>query len=187
MISFKKSKTTWWQKPLVIINGRSLPAELAVLSINLKKDEQGVWINSRSSKSGAIDLERHETGFKTKRIEIPLFVTSTIERIYKTTANRKGCPDLVIWNAQTKNIRFVEVKCPHWDRVREGQKEFIQEAKNIGKETKIIEWEFLNAQHAAAADPRFANKTAQATKASSFAPRGQALAKAQRANADMCF
>jgi hypothetical protein len=43
------------------------------------------------------------------------------------------------------------------------------------------------AQHAAAADPRFATKTAQGTKASSFAPRGQALAKAQRGNADMRF
>jgi hypothetical protein len=38
------------------------------------------------------------------------------------------------------------------------------------------------AQPAAAADPRFADKTAQGTKASSFAPRGQALAKAQREN-----
>jgi hypothetical protein len=38
-------------------------------------------------------------------------------------------------------------------------------------------------QPAAAADPRFAIKTAQGTKASSFASRGQALAKAQRENA----
>jgi hypothetical protein len=41
------------------------------------------------------------------------------------------------------------------------------------------------AQPAAAADPRFATKTAQETKASSFAPRGQALAKAKRVNAEM--
>ena len=152
MISFKKSKTTWWQKPLVIYNGKHLPAELAVLSIDLKENEQGVWINSRGSKSGVIDLERHGRGFRTRRIEIPLFIASKIERIYKTTIRRKGCPDLVIWNPRTKNIRFVEVKCPHWDRVREGQKEFIQEAKNIGIETIIIEWEFLNAQHVAAGD-----------------------------------
>jgi hypothetical protein len=38
------------------------------------------------------------------------------------------------------------------------------------------------AQPAASTDPRFATKTAQGTKASSFAPRGQALAKAQREN-----
>jgi hypothetical protein len=37
---------------------------------------------------------------------------------------------------------------------------------------------FTAAQHVAAGDPRFATKTAQGTKASSFAPRGQALAKA---------
>jgi hypothetical protein len=43
----------------------------------------------------------------------------------------------------------------------------------------------LQAQPAAAADLRFATKTAQGTKASSFAPRGQALAKAQRENAEM--
>jgi hypothetical protein len=44
------------------------------------------------------------------------------------------------------------------------------------------------AQHAAAGDPRFAIKTAQGTEASSFAPpasRGQALAKAQRENAEL--
>jgi hypothetical protein len=46
---------------------------------------------------------------------------------------------------------------------------------------------YLAAQHAAAADPRFATKTAQGTKASSFAPRGQALAKAQRENTDIRF
>jgi hypothetical protein len=152
MISFKKSKTIWWQKPLVTYYGRRLPAELAILTIDLKGDEQGVWINSRSSKSGVVDLERYGTGFKTRRIEIPVFVTNTIERIYKATIKRKGCPDLVIWNTQTKNMRFVEVKCPHWDRVREGQKEFIQHAKSIGIETIIIEWQFLNAQHVAAGD-----------------------------------
>jgi hypothetical protein len=41
------------------------------------------------------------------------------------------------------------------------------------------------AQPAAAADTRFATKTAQGTKASSFATRGQALAKAQRVNAEL--
>jgi hypothetical protein len=45
----------------------------------------------------------------------------------------------------------------------------------------------IDAQHAAAADPRFATKTAQGTKASSFAPRGQALAKAQSENAGVRF
>jgi hypothetical protein len=44
-----------------------------------------------------------------------------------------------------------------------------------------------SAQHAAASDPRFATKTAQRTKASSFAPRGQALAKARRENAELRF
>jgi hypothetical protein len=52
----------------------------------------------------------------------------------------------------------------------------------------------LLAQPTASADPRFlrfakagATKTAQGTKASSFAPRGQALAKAKRENAEMRF
>jgi hypothetical protein len=152
MLIFHKSSKKWWQKPLVSYNRRNLPAELAVLCTELKESENGVWINSRSSKSGVINLAKVESGFKPRRIEIPLFVAKRIENIYKSTRKRMGCPDLVIWNPRTKNIRFVEVKCPHWDRVREGQKEFILNAKSMGIETKIIEWEFNNAQHAAAAD-----------------------------------
>jgi hypothetical protein len=45
----------------------------------------------------------------------------------------------------------------------------------------------LKAQHAASGDPRFATKTAHGAKASSFATRGQALAKAPRANVGMRF
>jgi hypothetical protein len=55
------------------------------------------------------------------------------------------------------------------------------------KYTTICEYKSENAQHAATADPRFATKTAQGTESSSFAPRGQALAKAQQANAECCF
>jgi hypothetical protein len=54
----------------------------------------------------------------------------------------------------------------------------------------VYMWKMIikkSAQHAVAADPRFATKTAQGTKASSFAPRGQALAKAQRENVGMRF
>jgi hypothetical protein len=152
MLIFHNSNTTWWQKPLVTYNGRHLPAEIAVLFIELKKNEHGVWINSRKCKTGVIDLEEVVKGYKTRRIEIPSFVSNTIEEIYKSTRKQMGCPDLVIWNPQSKNIRFVEVKCPHWDRIREGQREFIQQAKSIGINTKILEWQFNNAQPAAEAD-----------------------------------
>jgi hypothetical protein len=53
-------------------------------------------------------------------------------------------------------------------------------------ENNIVK-KILYAQHVAAGDPRFAIKTAQGTKASSFAPRGQALAKAPSENIGMRF
>jgi len=38
-------------------------------------------------------------------------------------------------------IRFVEVKCPHWDRVSKEQVAFIQVAEEQGVNTKIAEWD----------------------------------------------
>lgn len=142
MLIFSKSYEIWWRKPLVSLGGRNLPAELVILRINQSKDEQGVWINSRGYKSGEVDLIKDKTGYKTKRIEIPLYVASIITKIYSRTNKRRGCPDLVIWHNNQNKLRFIEVKCSHWDHVREGQEEFINAAEALGINTEIIEWEF---------------------------------------------
>ena len=48
----------------------------------------------------------------------------------------------MIWNADTKRIRLVEVKCPHWDKPSKEQEMFLQVAESTGVSAKIVEWEF---------------------------------------------
>jgi VRR-NUC domain len=132
----------------VIHNSRTLPAELAVLGIERSAKEEGVWLNSRGTKTGVVDLlrstEHGVSKYRTKRTELPDFIVSLLERIYGDTKLQKGCPDLVIWNPDTKAIRFVEVKCPHWDSLSPEQDEFMNFCSGVGASTKIVEWEFKN-------------------------------------------
>ena len=148
MLQFEPAGTKWWNKPLVSYRGKNLPAELAVLQTELQFEEAGVWLNSRGIKTGVSDLLRAELEdgeykYKTLRIAIPDFVSDAIRLAYSASGLAKGCPDLVIWNSSTLGIRFVEVKCPHWDKVSKEQSDFIQVAKEQGVSTKIAEWEFL--------------------------------------------
>jgi hypothetical protein len=39
-------------------------------------------------------------------------------------------------------MRFIEVKCPHWDHLSEAQSVFADVAAERGIETQIVEWEF---------------------------------------------
>ena len=147
MLQFEPAGTKWWNKPLVRHRGKNLPAELVVLQTELQFEEAGVWLNSRGTSTGVSDLIRTETEdgefkYKTLRIEVPEFVSDAIKLAYSTSGLTKGCPDLVIWNSGTLDIRFIEVKCPHWDRVSKEQVEFIQIAEEQGVNTKIVEWEF---------------------------------------------
>ena len=86
-----------------------------------------------------------EITYQTIRIGIPEFVSKAIEMLYAKSELSKGCPDLVIWNERESTIRFVEVKCPHWDRAFPEQLKFMHVAEENGIGTKIVEWEFQNA------------------------------------------
>jgi hypothetical protein len=143
MLRFERSSTIWWQKPLVRVGGRPLPAELAILEAELAPDEGGAWLNSRGTRSGAVDLLEVEPGrYKTRRTRLPRFVSDTLVSLYESTGLSKGAPDLVIWSTRTEAIRFVEVKCPHWDKQSPEQLEFLQAASERGIPTSIAEWEF---------------------------------------------
>jgi len=120
-----------------------LTAELAVLASELNEGKQGVWLNSRSCTSGVTDLVRCGPLFMACRVSLPPFVTSTLENLYSMANVSKGCPDLIIWHTQAQRIRFVEVKCPHWDRVSAEQDCFITASSAVGVSTKIVEWEFI--------------------------------------------
>lgn len=143
MIQLEVSGESWWQKPLARVSGRSLPAELVVLHASLSVDEEGAWLNSRGTRSGVVDLSRRENGiFKSVRTSLPSFVSVTLDSLYQSTGAKKGAPDLVIWNVSTQTIRFIEVKCPHWDRPSPEQLRFLDAAKALGISTAIVEWEF---------------------------------------------
>lgn len=143
LLRFESAGCKWWRKPLVRQDERSLPAELAILGRELCAGESGAWLNSRALDSGVADLISTEFGgFKTKRVPLPAFVSGQLKRLYLKANGKKGCPDLVIWNLKTKKMRLVEVKCPHWDRPSQEQKQFIEAAESAGIGAKIVEWEF---------------------------------------------
>ncbi len=52
MLRFEPWPGRWWNKPLVDLGGRILPAELAVLAAEVGPNERGAWINSRGTKTG---------------------------------------------------------------------------------------------------------------------------------------
>jgi hypothetical protein len=142
MYFFQNARQSWWQKPLVVYDGRVLPAELAILQLEKKSREDGVWINSRGTKTGAYDLVSVEGKFKTLRKQLPQECSSFLEDTYKYGDLAKGCPDLVIWDKTSIAFRFVEVKCPKWDRLSSEQIAFISHAQQRSIDTQIAEWLF---------------------------------------------
>jgi len=146
MLRFERAAERWWNKPLVSLSGRILPAELAVLEAELTPGEFGAWMNSRGTATGAVDLILTGTrpAFKTCRIGLPEFVSSVLRDIYKQANLKWGCADLVIWNAASREMRLVEVKCPHWDKLSREQRIFLQVAEEMGIESSVVEWEFAS-------------------------------------------
>ena len=143
MHRFTRSRERWWQKPLVQLGTNHVPAELAVLQPELQTGEEGAWLNSRGVVSGTAELTRDAEGkFKTRRIELPSFVSARLRALYDATGLAKGAPDLVIWDVSASSLRFVEVKCPHWDTPSKEQAQFLKVAKAAGVEVAIVEWEF---------------------------------------------
>lgn len=116
MLRFHGSLQRWWQKPLADVLGKPILAELAVLRAEPESGEAGAWINSRGTTSGVVDVVRGADGrFNTVRVKLPPFVSKVLASLYEMTKLTKGAPDLVVWNEATGSIRFIEVKCPHWD------------------------------------------------------------------------
>jgi hypothetical protein len=143
MHQFIKSKERWWQKPLVLVGSNHVPAELAVLQAELGPGDAGAWLNSRGVTSGTAELTRDPEGkFKTRRVDLPDFVSARLRALYDEAGLSKGAPDLVIWNVRDSSLRFVEVKCPHWDTPSNEQLQFLQAAEAAGVAVAIVEWEF---------------------------------------------
>ncbi len=146
MLQFEPAGIKWWNKPLVKYRGQDLPAELAVLQIDLEPEEAGVWLNSGSIKTGVTDLVKMETAgqvntYRTLKVDIPDLVSNAIRMLYKVSRLSEGCPDLVIWNESTQVFRFARVKCPHWDQVSKEQMGFMKVAKKYGIKCKVVDWE----------------------------------------------
>jgi hypothetical protein len=146
ILKFDAAQHKWWNKPLVKFAGSYLPAELAVLSLEIHPGERGAWMNSRGTASGVVDLtceqKNGEAEYSARRELLPGFVSETIRSLYQKAKVRKGCPDLVIWTVEAQQLRFIEVKCPHWDKSTREQELFMKAAESFGISTKIVEWEF---------------------------------------------
>jgi hypothetical protein len=147
ILKLEPASHKWWNKPLVSFGGRALPAELAVLALELSPGEKGVWMNSRGTANGVVGLTTSPEGsahgkYVTQRISLPGFVSEMLKRMYQVAEVKRGCPDLVIWNEDSKQMRLVEVKCPRWDRPSKEQELFLKAADKAGIPAKIVEWEF---------------------------------------------
>jgi hypothetical protein len=146
VLQFQPAQVIWWQKPLVRVDGRILPAELAVLAIELDPLERGVWMNSRGTRSGVVDLVPVTAGggsaYATRRAPLPSFVARALASIYRRARLVKGCPDLVIWHLERNTFRLVEVKRAHWDAVTTEQERFMRAAARDEVRTSVVEWEF---------------------------------------------
>ncbi len=138
---FVSAHKTWWRKPLVYHKRRVLPAELAVLALDLRRGERGVWMNSRGTSRGLVSLVPRGRAYTTRLEAIPEFVASILKDIYRTLKVKSGCPDLVIWHSRRKRLRFVEVKGPG-DRIRDAQRRFIRIAGHHRIATKVAVWTF---------------------------------------------
>ena len=153
MLRFRRAESYWWRKPLVRVRRRALPAELAVLALELRRHEQGSWLNVRPKASGIVELApmatRHGPAFRPKRAPLPFFVVAKLEDIYSRAGLSRGCPELVIWRTDRELFRLVAVK---WrsDRRRDQRKwdvarqRFIEMAWQHGVSTKFVEWEFAD-------------------------------------------
>lgn len=145
MLHFKPAGITWWRKPLVLVDGDLMPAELAVLKAELRPGELGVWLNSSSFSSGVAALQRVDSAgasFRTTRIPLPKFVTSALTELCQAAGSRRGRPDLVIWHRDHSSFRLIEVKCPSWDRPTPEQIAFLGVAAERGIPATVVEWEF---------------------------------------------
>jgi hypothetical protein len=143
MLYLEPANAKWWQKPLARTDGRVLPAELIVLRSQLKPDESGAWLNSRGVASGAVDLIPGPAGrFKTVRVRLPDFVSAKLRDVYRLAGLKKGAPDLIVWNEKLQYVRFIEVKCPLWDKPSTEQLRFHETARELGSECEVVEWCF---------------------------------------------
>jgi hypothetical protein len=75
MLQFESAGQKWWNKPLVSFRERPVPAELAVLTIELGAGESGVWMNSRGIVSGVVDIAAENNTYVTRRVALPAFVS----------------------------------------------------------------------------------------------------------------
>lgn len=142
-IRLEPAGINWWSKPLAMVEGRPLPAELVILRMTLRAGEAGAWLNSCGTKTGVIDLAERGTGhFETLRIDLPGHVQACLRSFYEHPEIRNGMYDLVIWSRLSESIRFVEVKCPKWDRQSAAQRRFAMLARERGLEVDVAEWDF---------------------------------------------
>ncbi|MEQ1822181.1 MAG: VRR-NUC domain-containing protein [Fimbriimonadaceae bacterium] len=150
MILFDDPGVKWWNKRLVLSEGIVTTAELAVLGLSLSSREEGLWLNasglgwlSRGKElSGVTGLRATASGYETERALLPLFVADTIRAIYVRAGVGKGCPDLVVWSSLDGSVRFIEVKCPRWDRVLDHQERFMEAARSFGVGVEVVNWSF---------------------------------------------
>jgi len=145
VIQFSRANAYWWRRPLVRLDSRTLPAELAVLSLELQPSENGAWLNAPTKASGIVDFQPVPSGltYRAIRKPLPLFVVATLERINQQVGLGSDYSYLLIWRADRESVRIVEVKWSGAQR-RRNRVPFADAAGSLGIPTTIVEWQFVD-------------------------------------------
>jgi hypothetical protein len=143
---FVPANARWFGKPLIDYEGCIVPGELGVLRHQLRADEQGAWVARMFGRHVPIvDLEQLPGDkFRHVQTSLPAFVEDSLADLKQATGQSGCIPDLLLWNDDTKRIRFIEIKGPS-DRIASHQIVFAEHIRQAGYEASVISYRFATA------------------------------------------
>jgi hypothetical protein len=129
------SADTYGRKTLLAWDERPAFAELVVLWTLQREGWEGVWVDSYRSKYRVGLLEE-------KAVELPSSRRALLESVRQVTGQRGGVWDVYGW--RDERVLFVELKRRRRDRIRLGQRRFLEAAlkQQLSLEAfLIVEWD----------------------------------------------
>lgn len=123
---------TYGNKPIVMLEGELLFAELAILRLFQAVGWEGVWIDTyRNKRRVAMD----------QYTSLPPDQEALLQRIYQASGTRSDCFDVFCW--RDKAVVFAESKRKGYDRIRPTQVRWLSSALGTGLPIEaflIVEW-----------------------------------------------
>lgn len=123
---------TYGGKPIVILDGEPLFAELAILRLLRAVGWEGVWIDTYRNKR-RVGMDEYAS--------LPPDQEALLQRIYQASGTRSGCFDVFCWREGA--VLFAESKRKGYDSIRPTQVRWLSSALGIRLPVEaflIVEW-----------------------------------------------